>query len=66
VEVDDDTGPGTNVTAAVGAAVPAVAVTVSVWATEEAKVAVKTPNADVVPLVGVKVLEVPLPLGVTD
>ena len=51
--------PGTNTTVAVLLAEPAVAVTVLVSALVDAKVAVHTPDALVLPLAELKVFELP-------
>jgi len=65
VDVADETGPATNVTDVVSWALPSVAVTVSVCATVDASVAVNTPLALVVPVIGVNVLPDPLADSVT-
>lgn len=58
--------PATNVTVAVGAREPTVAVNALIWAVVEASVAVNTPEALVVPeAAGPKVLALPELLKVT-
>lgn len=66
LDVDVAGAPATNVTVAVGASEPTVAVSVLIWAVVEARVTENTPEAFVVPdAEGAKVLLVPELLKVT-